>query len=58
MKNHYCQKCGVVPISEPEYCCGGSVAAVDHFCGCMGLPIDPPYCYDCLEELRGDVNEQ
>ena len=27
-----------------EYCCSG------HNCGCMGLPIDPPYCIECIIE--------
>ncbi len=30
-------------IPEPKFCCSGSD------CGCMGLPIDPPYCDECLK---------
>lgn len=31
---------------DVEYCCSG------HECGCMGMPIDPPFCStECEEEF-------
>lgn len=30
--------------SNGETCCSG------YMCGCMGMPIDPPYCKECLGE--------
>lgn len=51
MSKHYCWKCKVNEIPEPEYCCSG----LPNQCGCMGLPIDPPYCEECYkEETDGD----
>lgn len=40
-----------------ETCCSG------HECGCMGLPVEPPYCFECMikgqhtyiEKLRGNI---
>ena len=41
----YCWNCGEVEIPEPVGCCDGRE------CGCMGLPIDPPFCSEkCQEE--------
>lgn len=40
-----CLECNEAEIPEPELCCSG------HMCGCMGLPIDPPYCDECREKL-------
>ena len=41
----YCWNCGIVEIPEPVGCCSG------RDCGCMGLPIDPPFCCEkCQEE--------
>lgn len=28
---------------EAKYCCNG------YMCGCMGAPVDPPYCDSCIE---------
>jgi hypothetical protein len=36
-----CLECNTNDIPDPEYCCNG------YMCGCMGLPIDPPYCDEC-----------
>lgn len=33
-------------------CCDG------HMCGCMGMPIDPPYCDKCVEEGRRMLKEE
>ena len=35
---YYCWNCDKVEIPEPVGCCSG----ID--CGCMGMPIDPPFC--------------
>ena len=44
-EKYYCWHCGIVEIPEPMGCCSG------RDCGCMGLPIDPPFCSDkCMEE--------
>ncbi|AUS03532.1 hypothetical protein PBL1C_64 [Paenibacillus phage PBL1c] len=40
-----CWNCGVVEIPEPEYCCSG------RDCGCHGLPLEPPFCEECWEEM-------
>jgi len=41
----YCWHCGKVEIPEPVGCCSG------RDCGCMGLPIDPPFCSEkCQKE--------
>jgi hypothetical protein len=41
----FCWGCGKVEIPEPVSCCSG------HECGCMGQPIDPPFCSDeCQRE--------
>lgn len=29
-------------LYEPEYCCDGRM------CGCMGRPINPPICDECM----------
>jgi len=41
-------------INEPEYCCSGKE------CGCMGLPISPPYCETCFDIIKpfDDGNRQ
>lgn len=44
-----CEKCKIVEIPEPQYCCNG------YMCGCYGQPIDPPYCESCWKELSGEV---
>ncbi len=31
---------------EPEICCDGRE------CGCMGLPINPPICNECLSKFK------
>ena len=41
----YCFECGEVEIPEPVGCCSG------RDCGCMGMPIDPPYCDECFDKL-------
>ncbi len=33
------------PDYEPKFCCNGFQ------CGCYGLPIDPPLCEECEEQL-------
>ena len=33
-------------IREPVMCCSGRE------CGCLGQPIDPPYCLEHYEELK------
>ncbi|QUH21459.1 hypothetical protein [Alkaliphilus sp. B6464] len=47
MKCYYCLKEKSVEEFtkyEPEGCCSG------RDCGCMGQPINPPICDECLEE--------
>lgn len=41
---HYCWNCKEVEIEKPQYCCMSSD------CGCLGKPIDPPYCKICWEK--------
>ncbi len=31
-------------LYEPEHCCNG------RFCGCMGRPINPPICDECMNK--------
>lgn len=57
MTDHYCHYCGIVKIPEPEYCCAGNTPGMDHFCGCMGLPIDPPYCEECWDKIKKGEDE-
>ena len=50
-KNWNCNGCGI-PLDveksyEPEWCCTGFE------CGCFGLPVNPVFCEDCLDELYG-----
>ena len=33
-------------METAEYCCDG------HMCGCMGMPISPPFCGRCIETAR------
>lgn len=33
-------------------CCNG------YMCGCMGMPIDPPYCNKCIEEGQRLMREE
>jgi len=34
-----CDHCGtIIPGYVAEYCCSGA------HCGCMGLPVEPPFC--------------
>lgn len=47
MKKYYCEKCKEEEIPEPKYCCSG------YMCGCYGMPIDPPLCEKCWEEVMG-----
>lgn len=48
----YCWNCGEVEIPEPIGCCSGRE------CGCMGLPIDPPFCCEkCQEEYYSKKSE-
>lgn len=49
-KAETCCECGAILMQEEidefwkgNRCCEG------YMCGCMGLPIDPPYCFKCLE---------
>lgn len=42
-----CMNCGTTIDYEPEYCCDGRE------CGCRGLPIDPPLCDKCWENVMG-----
>jgi len=47
----YCCNCKVVEIPEPVWCCDGRE------CGCMGLPIDPPFCSEkCGHEYYDKKN--
>lgn len=42
---YYCWNCKEVEIPEPQICCSGTD------CGCLGLPIDPPFCSEeCQKE--------
>jgi len=42
----YCQQCGI-EIPPLRSCCSG------HEYGCMGMPVDPPFCsQECLDEWR------
>ncbi|GKU79316.1 hypothetical protein L3i20_v237130 [Paenibacillus sp. L3-i20] len=47
-----CKKCKEVDIPEPQFCCIGIM------CGCMGLPIEPPFCKGCWEELIGEERRE
>lgn len=47
-----CARCNEVDIPEPEFCCNGRE------CGCMGLPIDPPYCDKCYAEAMEEANKK
>ncbi len=54
-EKYYCWNCGKVEIPEPQTCCSGRE------CGCMGLPIDPPFCSKkCQEEYytKQELDEQ
>ena len=45
VEKFYCWQCGKVEIPEPVGCCSGQD------CGCMGFPIDPPFCSEeCQKE--------
>ena len=49
---HYCQGKGCMnEIPEPRMCCSG------YDCGCMGMPIDPPYCSNECYDSRFDKGE-
>lgn len=51
---HYCMNsdCQNV-IPEPKYCCN----MFD--CGCMGMPIDPPFCSSkCYDEYMNRPKSQ
>ena len=39
-------------IPEPRFCCNGD------FCGCMGLPVDPPFCSEECQEEWGKVKRE
>lgn len=50
-KPETCCECGAILTQEEidefwngKRCCDG------YMCGCMGLPIDPPYCFKCMDE--------
>ncbi len=44
-KKYFCWNCNEIEILEPITCCSG------YECGCMGLPIDPPFCSEkCQNE--------
>ncbi|AGN89373.1 hypothetical protein YERFFEJ_60 [Paenibacillus phage Yyerffej] len=45
-----CWNCDVVEIPEPEYCCSGRDWDGSG-CGCYGLPVEPPFCKGCWEEM-------
>lgn len=49
MKDWNCDRCGkpleVETSYETKWCCSGFE------CGCFGLPINPVFCDDCIEEL-------
>jgi hypothetical protein len=36
-------------IDEPMGCCDGRE------CGCMGMPVEPPYCGKCWEEMMNEA---
>ncbi len=56
---HYCWQCKVEEIDEPEYCCrSGNMYGTEYPCGCMGYPIDPPFCESCYEEVFGKPTEE
>ena len=53
-EKYYCwnEKCNN-EIPEPQSCCSGRE------CGCMGQPIDPPFCSnECMDEYRKKINER
>lgn len=46
MSKEKCIVCSKPIDYEPEYCCDG------RFCGCMGMPIDPPVCsQECWDKF-------
>ena len=47
-EKYYCFECGENEIPEPVGCCSG------RDCGCMGQPIDPPYCDACYDKLMAN----
>ena len=50
--DYNCTICGEpLPDYKPEYCCNG----VD--CGCMGLPINPPWCDKCWDKIMKEKTE-
>ncbi len=48
-EKHLCRRMGCEnEIEEPKMCCSGFE------CGCMGQPIDPPYCSkECMDKAFG-----
>ena len=58
MKEWYCADCGkLLTLEEVDdwskntpKCCDG------YMCGCMGLPIDPPYCNKCISGYTATEN--
>lgn len=52
MEKTKCIKCGILIDYEPKMCCNGSD------CGCMGLPIEPPVCDKCFDDLYSIKVEQ
>lgn len=47
-----CYECGKVAAGyEPIFCCN------DTECGCMGAPINPPICAECVKEAQERAEE-
>lgn len=46
-----CTECGKEIEFEPEMCCSG------RDCGCMGMPIYPPWCGECWEKYNNRSNK-
>lgn len=45
IKEQKCMECGKHIEYVPQYCCSGFE------CGCGGLPIDPPVCDECWNNM-------
>lgn len=53
-KEHACDVCGITVFVdadyEPVFCCEG----LSNECYCMGAPINPVFCDECLMRMIGD----
>lgn len=47
-----CTECGKLIKYKAEFCCSSKD------CGCLGIPIDPPWCIDCWNKIMNrDIKE-